>query len=235
LTEPRRLVLLRHGRTAANASGRIQGQLDVPLDDVGLAQAAAVADAFADAEPYAVLSSDLSRAAATAQPLADRVGVPVRTDPRLREIYLGTWQGMTSAEATAQFPAEHEAWRAGEDIRRGGGETYEEAGGRAAELLREELVELPAGRTLVAVTHGGTARAALGVLLELEVRDWWRLAPLGNTCWSVLVEADRGWRLERHNAGLGPLLGAATGAHDVGSQAVGGAASSPDEEPRPSL
>jgi broad specificity phosphatase PhoE len=82
------------------------------------------------------------------------------------------------------------------------------------------------------VTHGGTARAALGVLLGLSGSDWWRLAPLGNTCWSVLVEGQRGWRLERHNTGLGPLVGAATGAHDLGTRPVGGSSDSPDVEPR---
>ena len=63
------------------------------------------------------------------------------------------------------------------------------------------------GGTLLAVTHGGTARAALGLLLELPDASWGRFAPLGNTCWSVLVEASFGWRLERHNTSAGPLVG----------------------------
>ncbi|MCA1711739.1 MAG: histidine phosphatase family protein [Actinobacteria bacterium] len=142
---------------------------------------------------------------------------------------------MTSDEASASYPVEHEAWRAGEDVRRGGGETYAEAGQRGAACVVESLTAVPAGQTLVAVTHGGTARGTLGVLLGLSVADWWLLAPLGNTCWSVLAEGQRGWRLERHNAGLGPLVGDATGAHDLGSRPVGGSSSSPDVEPRQSL
>jgi broad specificity phosphatase PhoE len=231
----RRVVVLRHGRTAFNAAGRIQGQLDVPLDEVGLAQATAVAGVLAEAQPYAVVSSDLARARQTAEPLAARTGLPLRLDPRLREISLGAWEGMTADEAMAQYPAEHEAWARGEDVRRGGGETYAEAGARAAACITEAVTELPADCTLIAVTHGGTGRGALGVLLELDVADWWRLAPLGNTCWSVLVGGLRGWRLERHNTGLGPLVGDATGAHDLGSRAVGGSSSSPDVEPRQSL
>ena len=70
------------------------------------------------------------------------------------------------------------------------------------------------------MTHGGTARGAVAALLGLDRDAAWRLAPLGNTCWSVLVEGDRGWRLERHNAGLGPLVGPATGAHDVGDRTL---------------
>jgi len=224
------VVLLRHGRTAHNASGRIQGQLDVALDDVGLAQAAAVAPILAEAAPYAVITSDLSRASATAAALATRVGVPLVADARLREIGLGRWEGLTIDEARAQYPDEHAAWHAGEDVRRGGGETYREAGDRAAASVREHLEDAPEGGTLVAVTHGGTARGALGVLLDLPLLDWWRLAPLGNTCWSVLVEGDRGWRLERHNTGLGPLVGPASGAHDLGSRPVGGTTASPDDD-----
>ncbi|MCA1720314.1 MAG: phosphoglycerate mutase family protein [Actinobacteria bacterium] len=71
MSAPRRVVVLRHGRTAWNDEGRIQGQLDVPLDDVGLAQAAAVAEVLAEARPYALVSSDL--AARPGQPAGRRL------------------------------------------------------------------------------------------------------------------------------------------------------------------
>lgn len=209
------MLLLRHGRTAANAGGRIQGQLDVPLDDLGRRQAAALADVFAADPPSVVASSDLARARETAEVLAG--GRPVRLDLRLRELDLGTWQGLTTEEARLAHPEEHAAWRAGQDLARGGGETYADGGRRAAECVRELLVEVPPGGMLVAVTHGGTARGAAGVMLGLDPSSWWLLAPLGNTCWSTLVEGDRGWRLERHGVGPGPLLGPPTGAHDLGA------------------
>lgn len=63
----------------------------------------------------------------------------------------------------------------------------------------EHLSSVPAGGTLVAVTHGGTARAAVGLLLELPDDCWTRQVSFGNACWSTLVEADLGWRLEQHN------------------------------------
>jgi glucosyl-3-phosphoglycerate phosphatase len=182
-----------------------------------------------------LLSSDLARAVATADAVAAATGVPCRTDPRLRELHLGTWQGLTSDEARERHPEQWADWRAGQDVARGGGETYAQAGERAAACVRDHLPEVPDGGVLLAVTHGGTARAALGVLLELEPAGWGRLAPLGNTCWSVLVEAAWGWRLERHNAGLGPLVGPATGAHDLGDRATPAPAApprpSPDDEP----
>ena len=198
-------MLLRHGRTADNASGRFQGQLDTPLDGFGRRQADAVADVLAQAQPALLLSSDLARASATAAPLAERTGRTVRTDARLRELHLGAWQGLTGEEAALRFPDEHEAWRLGRDVPRGGGETYADAGARATACLLETLPELVPGGVLVAVTHGGTARGVLGTLLEADPGQWWRFAPLGNACWSVLVEHPRGWRLERHGAGTAAL------------------------------
>ncbi|MDP9434575.1 MAG: histidine phosphatase family protein, partial [Actinomycetota bacterium] len=124
LTAARRLVLLRHGRTGHNAEGLIQGHLDVPLDDVGRAQADAVAEALAPARPAVVVSSDLSRARETAVRVAERARVPLRLDARLREVHLGAWQGLTTEQVRERFPEEHAAWRAGRDVARGSGERY---------------------------------------------------------------------------------------------------------------
>ena len=202
-------MLLRHGRTADNHGGRIQGQLDTPLDEVGRRQAAATAPLLAAAAPGVLLSSDLSRARDTALVLAERAGLVPVLDPRLRELHLGTWQGLTSQEARDAHPDEHAAWRAGRDVPRGGGETYQQAGTRAVACLQEHLGAVEAGGSLIAVTHGGTARAVIGLLLDLPAPCWGRLVALGNARWSVLVEGAAGWRLEQHNTGAD--AGAATG------------------------
>jgi glucosyl-3-phosphoglycerate phosphatase len=209
----------------------IQGQLDTPLDETGRRQADAVARVFAAAPPRVLVSSDLGRASATAAAIGAATGVGPVLDARLRELHLGAWQGLTSDEARARYPEQWADWRAGKDTPRGGGETYREAGERAAACVREHLAGVAEGGTLLAVTHGGTARAALGVLLELDPASWGRLAPLGNTCFSTLVEAPWGWRLERHNAGLGPLVGPADGAHDLGARPDPAVRPSPDDEP----
>ncbi|MGZ6825872.1 MAG: histidine phosphatase family protein, partial [Mycobacteriales bacterium] len=94
----RRLVLLRHGRTAHNADGRIQGQLDVGLDEVGRVQADALGTVFAAEPPSVVVSSDLSRAQDTALAVSRHVGLPLHLDERLRETHFGQWQGLTHAE-----------------------------------------------------------------------------------------------------------------------------------------
>lgn len=200
----RRLVLWRHGRTEWNADGRFQGQLDPPLDTLGQRQVRVAARVLARMSPAAVVSSDLTRARDTAAALAQLAGVPLRLEPALREIHLGAWQGLSRAEARERFPAEYAEWQTGQDVRRGGGENYSEVGRRAADALLAAVEPVAAGGVLVAVAHGGTIRSAIGTLLELDVLSWWRLAPLGNTRWSVLQENRRGWQLEEHNAGSPP-------------------------------
>jgi glucosyl-3-phosphoglycerate phosphatase len=204
VTELRRVVLLRHGRTEWNATGRFQGQLDSPLDSIGRVQASAAAVAVAPMRPDALVSSDLARALDTAHAVSAESGNEVLVDPRLREIHLGEWQGLTRAEARARFPEEYARWQAGEDARRGSGETYAEVGARSAQCVTDWLDQLGPGSLLLTVTHGGTARATIGTLLGMPADTWWRLAPLSNCRWSLLADMGRGWRLEEHNAGSPP-------------------------------
>jgi len=204
VSQPRRVLLLRHGRTEWNASGRFQGQQDSALDGIGRAQAAAAAIALAPMRPDALLTSDLTRAFDTASLVGEEAGLSVVADVRLREIHLGRWEGLTRAEVRSQFPSEYAAWQAGLDERRGDGETYAEVGSRAVDCLLEWLERLGPGSLVVAVTHGGTARATIGTLLQMDPDTWWRLSPLGNCRWSLLSDMGRGWRLEEHNAGQPP-------------------------------
>jgi glucosyl-3-phosphoglycerate phosphatase len=192
----RRVVVVRHGRTAYNHEDRWQGQLDVPLDDVGRHQAALMAPQVGSLDPVAIVSSDLSRARVTADAIAATTGLPVREDPRLREINAGQWQGLTGAEVRARFPEETERVRVGEDIPRGvDGETWGELGARVAAGLRDLAVGLPAKSVGVAVTHGAAARAGIGVLLGLPFEQWRVLGGLGNCAWAVVEEQSFGWRL----------------------------------------
>ena len=200
----RQVVLLRHGRTEWNATGRFQGQLDAPLDAVGKAQAIAAAVAVAPMQPGALVSSDLSRAHDTADAVAVECEIEVAIDERLREINLGRWQGLTRAEARSQFGEEYARWQTGEDARRGGGETYAEVGARCVECIEEWLGQLGPDAVLLVVTHGSAARATIGTMLGMDPDTWWRLAPLSNCRWSVLADIGRGWRLEEHNAGSPP-------------------------------
>lgn len=152
--------------------------------------------------PARLLTSSAGRARGSAAYLERATGLTAQVEPGLQEIHLGEWQGLTAEEARRRFPDEFTAWISGVDARRGGGETYAEVGERAAAVLLAALAGLPAGASLVAVTHGGTARAVVGRLTELPPSTWWRLGPLGNARWSVVLETERGFRVSEYNAGV---------------------------------
>ncbi len=160
--------------------------------------------------PSAIVSSDLVRASTTAEYLGKLTGRPVHVDPRLREAQSGEWQGLTTPEIRAQHAGDFDAWLRGEDVAAGGGERRIEVGRRVALAVSDAVAELPAGATtLVVVTHGGSARAAIGMLLGLSPQLWTRLGLLSNCSWSVLEEQPDSWRLLEHNAGSlpEPVLG----------------------------
>ena len=203
---PRRVVFWRHGRTAWNAEGRFQGQLDVELDEVGVEQAQRAARLLAGLPPQAVVCSDLVRARATADPLLRLTGLSATYHPELRETHGGAWQGLRGSEIDAADAPAYAAWRRGSDLPAGGsGESRTEVGRRGAGLVRGALVQRAAGEVLVVVTHGGTTRATLGTLLGLPVAHWDVFGGLANCSWSVLEETPQGgWRLAEHNAGTLP-------------------------------
>lgn len=209
MTAPRRLVFWRHGRTEWNAQMRFQGQTDIALDEVGLAQAERAAAMLATLHPSIIISSDLSRAHQTASALARRVSVDVFTDPRLRETFAGDWEGLTRDVLESQYGTELAAWSAFSDVRPGGhGETRIEVADRMESAVLDALVGLKAGQTMVVATHGGAARTAIGRLLGLPHESWGALGVLTNCSWSVLVENLSGqgspWRLQEYNAGTLP-------------------------------
>ena len=194
----RRLLLLRHGRTAYNASGRFQGRLDPPLDDHGRVQATVAAEAVAALKPSLLLSSTALRAYGTAEAVASRCGLELASDDRLCEVDNGRWAGLTLDEVRDRYADEHAAWRRGDDIKIGGGESYWEVSERAAAAVHEPLEALDDDGLLVVVTHGGVARALTARLLGLPHEHWRILSGLGNCTWSVLGERPERWVLHGH-------------------------------------
>lgn len=197
-----RVLLLRHGRTAHNAEARFQGQADIPLDEVGLDQAKRVAEVLATelaGSPVTIVSSDLSRTMATAGAVATRLGVPVTSEPRLREIFAGEWEGLLRDEIVASWPEQYESWRLGDpEVRIGGGESRVEAGRRAAAAI-SEAAEAADGGTLLCVSHGGALRAGMFLLLGTPSFPWNALEGLRNAHWAELQHTSRGWRLSVWN------------------------------------
>lgn len=152
-----RILLARHGQTDWNSVGRWQGHADPPLNAAGRDQARALAELLSGEGIVAVHSSDLQRASETAEIVAARLGVPVVHDPALREIDVGSWSGLTRAEVESRFPDGFALWQTGEIGH--DGETREQLTERVIAAL-EQIAAAHPGRTALAVTHGGSIRAA---------------------------------------------------------------------------
>ena len=142
------LLLVRHAETEWNREGRWQGHADPPLNDAGRAQAHALAETLAGEEVDAIYTSDLRRAAETAEILAAALGRPVTADPELREIDVGSWSGLTRAEVAERYP----------DWETHDGESIEALQARVVAAVLRIARQHPDGQVLI-VTHGGSIRS----------------------------------------------------------------------------
>jgi probable phosphoglycerate mutase len=173
------ILLARHGETDWNRQGRFQGHADPPLNETGRAQAAELAAELEGVGLAAVYSSPLGRALETAQLVAAEHGLePVAVDA-LREVDVGSWEGLTRAEVEARFPEQLARWL---DYDQGweDGESYEEMGRRVVAALLE-LAAAHEGERILGVTHGGPIRAAFAFAGGTSHADARRLGPtIGN-------------------------------------------------------
>lgn len=185
----RRLLLIRHGQTTYNVTGRMQGHLDTELSEVGLSQARAAADLLVDKQITAIVSSDLIRARDTAAVIGEKLGIKVDVDKRLRETHLGDWQGMTSAEVDEQYPGARAIWRHDPTWAPPQGESRVDVATRARPVIDELMRAHPEwdeGAVLV-VAHGGAISALTCHLLGLDHHQYGILSGLKNTHWSQLT------------------------------------------------
>lgn len=165
----RTLLLVRHGETAWNREGRFQGQLDIPLSDVGRAQARALrarlevgehAHLFDDAHT-AIVTSDLSRAHETAHIVFGGTGRTIHVRRELRELCYGVFEGLTRSEIDERFPGALTAWLQGDRASAiEGGESRVALHARAHAAVAGFLDEVP-HRCVVVVAHGGVMRQLL--------------------------------------------------------------------------
>lgn len=153
------IIVIRHGETAWNREGRMQGHTDIALSGAGIAQAEELAARLAG-EPFdALYSSDLRRALGTAERVARRTGHRISVDPRLRERNLGVLQAFTGEESARVHPEVYERYRRGEaDYVIPGGESARQFFARVLGALRE-IAEEFIGRRAVVVCHGGVLDA----------------------------------------------------------------------------
>jgi 2,3-bisphosphoglycerate-dependent phosphoglycerate mutase len=154
----RTLFVFRHGETDWNREGRLQGQIDTPLNATGLAQAEELAERLRSQQLDAIVSSDLRRALTTARIIGEMLRIPVLTDHGLRETSVGLAEGMLWEEAKARFGAElTERWYAENNVAFPGGETGLETLSRGLAALRRFAESYPYRRIGVS-THGALVR-----------------------------------------------------------------------------
>ena len=192
-----RICFIRHGETDWNAEKRIQGQIDIPLNETGRAQALAMAFNAAHHNFDAIYSSDLMRARDTAGMLAARRGLDIKILPPLRERHFGIFQGLTAAEGKVSQPEAHARYRARDpDYDFDSGESMHNLARRVAAAVHE-MTRHHAGQTLAAVTHGGVLdilyRKATGKPLHTPrdfnipncALNWFRFDGQGSDGWHL--------------------------------------------------
>ena len=145
------LILVRHGETDWNRDRRYQGHADPPLNDAGRVQAEQLAESLETLELDAIYTSDLRRAAETAEIIGAGRGIPIVHDPGLREIDVGSWSGLTREEIEERFPgaAEHD------------GESRDQHPSTACERQSSASPPQHAGERVLIVSHGGSIRPRL--------------------------------------------------------------------------
>ncbi|MBP1466658.1 histidine phosphatase family protein [Candidatus Chloroploca sp. M-50] len=194
------ILLIRHGETDWNMTGRWQGHTDVPLNAIGLQQAELVASRLAQEGRRfdAIYSSDLARAYETARAIGAAVKVAVQLLPSLREIDLGTWSGLTYEEIKTKFPDEIALLDQNIDIPRGGGESLGALRTRVVETVTA-LGHHHQGQTLALVTHGGCIRMLLAHADNYAGDGFKRFPHIGNTSISVIEVNGNHWTLSLVN------------------------------------
>lgn len=189
-----RVLAIRHGETAWNAAGRIQGQLDIPLNATGEQQVRRLGRALVDEDIAAIYSSDLLRALETARAVARARGQTVTTDTGLRERGFGIFEGLSHVEIEQRWPADAARWRRRDPAFGAcGGETLNQFYARSV-AAATRLAALHPGQTIALVSHGGVMdclyRAAARVALDAP-RSW----QLGNASINRLLHTPQGFTL----------------------------------------
>ena len=192
--EPTRILAIRHGETAWNVDTRIQGHLNIPLNDTGHWQAERLGQALAGEEIAAIYASDLSRAHETALYVGRATGVPVVAELGLRERGFGEFEGRTFAEIALALPDQAERWRKRDPaFAPSGGESLLQVQERVLATVNRLAKQHP-GELIVMVGHGGVMdvlyRAA--TRLDLQAARTWLL---GNTAVNRLLWTPEGLSL----------------------------------------
>ncbi|MFM1799731.1 MAG: hypothetical protein RLZZ117_2009 [Cyanobacteriota bacterium] len=173
----RRLLLVRHGETQWNREGRFQGQIDIPLNERGLSQAAAARDFLAPVRIHRAYTSTMARPRQTAEVILERhPGVPLTSTRGLVEIGHGRWEGCLEKEIADTWPALLTAWKqAPHTVTMPDGETLQEVWDRSVSTWDIIARSLAAEETALVVAHDAVNKTILCALLGLSPAEIWMI------------------------------------------------------------
>jgi broad specificity phosphatase PhoE len=176
-----RFLLVRHGQTAWNKEVRFRGTTDLPLSELGFAQAGRIGEWLRDEPIQAIYSSPLLRAVQTAQPLADILRLPVQSRHGLISADYGEWQGRTPDEVRALWPGLYQTWQQSPHlVTFPGGESLQIVLDRAVTLL-DELSQAHPDQTVALFSHEIVTKTLMGWVLGMELSAHWHV-PQDNAC-----------------------------------------------------
>lgn len=182
-----KIGIIRHGRTSWNVEGRAQGNSDIQLDEEGILGANKLAERLKEEDWDLIYSSNLMRAKQTADIIADKSGIPIYLDPRLREVGGGLIEGTTEDERVLKWG--NKWWQLDLGI-----ESDESVMARGLSLF-EEVIENHDDKNILIVSHGAFIKQILKVLLpKVQMGDY-----LQNTSFTVLTKSSIGWDCELYN------------------------------------
>ena len=196
------IILIRHGVTLWNVEARIQGISDVELSPEGIRQAELLAENFPFDKVDAVYSSDLSRAKTTAKFVADKFNLPVQTTAALREVDFGIWEGKSFAELEKYEADNLKIFHTNPaELRLNRAETFQQAQARAMNEIKKIIAyhELDGESRVVAVAHGSINRAILCAILDIPLKNMWRLSQF-NTAINIFRVDDGNFTVQLINS-----------------------------------
>lgn len=193
------LYLVRHGETESNIKRRYQGWTESPLSEKGLLQAQKAGYFLSRQDVNAVYSSDLKRAVNTARVIGSSRGLQPGITPLLREIHFGEWEGLTFEEIEKSWGNEITHWLDDPFHKAApGGETLQRVCERMQMFLEEIGGKHKQGDKIVAVSHGGSIRALLYNLLNLDLPSFWEIK-IDNASISLIQKENESFKVAYYN------------------------------------
>jgi 2,3-bisphosphoglycerate-dependent phosphoglycerate mutase len=186
-----KIHLVRHGETDWNRELRWQGQSDVPLNARGREQARALAASLTNVPLAAIYSSDLRRAAETAEIVAEQLQLPLRVDAALREIDVGSWQGLTLTQLRVRVPEAVARWEQTGERGWEEGESHDDMFRRVVDAIRS-IVDRHSDEEVLVVSHGGPIGALKALAAGLDYPRERRLLPRSDNCEACVIAVEDG-------------------------------------------